>query len=146
MTEEPEMDKNRKKTVDDTVCRIHRSAGFTLLSNCFVRSTNLQCPAIGLLGKVMSLPPSWNFTKAGISALCGDGITAVETALKELAAYGYVRITMQMPDESPTGRIRYVYDFYEYSELDDSLPKYHVELETFTADNGVQGGNHLTRS
>ena len=133
-----EMDKKCfHKTVDDAVCRIHRSAGFTLLSNGFVRSTNLQCSAIGLLGKVMSLPPSWNFTKAGISAICGDGITAVESALKELEAYGYVRITRQMPDESPTGRIRYVYDFFEYSDKDDSVPKHDVVLETFTADNAT---------
>ena len=85
----------------------------------------------------MSLPPSWNFTKAGISAICGDGITAVESALRDLEAYGYVRITRQMPDESPTGRIRYVYDFFEYSDKDDSVPKHDVVLETFTADNAT---------
>ena len=28
-----------------------------------------------------------------------------------------------MPNESPTGRISYLYDFYEYSELDDSIPE-----------------------
>ncbi|MDD6060789.1 MAG: hypothetical protein PUB97_10515, partial [Ruminococcus sp.] len=33
--------------------------------------------------------------------------------------------------------ISYLYDFYEYSELDDSIPKYDVEMETFTADNAT---------
>lgn len=42
-----------------------------------------------------------------------------------------------MPNESPTGRISYLYDFYEYSELDDSIPKYDIEMETFTVDNAT---------
>ncbi|MCM1530632.1 MAG: helix-turn-helix domain-containing protein [Alistipes sp.] len=132
------MDKKRNsKTVVDSVCHVHKSVGYTALSNCFVRSTNIHCPAIGLLGKVMSLPPTWNFTKAGLVAICGDGETTVETALAELEEFGYVKKTLQMPDESPTGRIRCVYDFYEYSEKDDSLPKYDVVMETFTVDNAT---------
>lgn len=54
------MDKRnrKKKTVDDTVCEIHKFSGYAVLSNCFVRSTKLGCPAIGLLGRVMDLPPT----------------------------------------------------------------------------------------
>ena len=127
----------RKKTVADVVCRVHRTKGYAVLSNCFVRSTNIHCPAIGLLGKVMSLPLSWNFTKAGLVAICADGETAVESALKELEEWGYVQKNVQMPDESPTGKIRYVYDFYEYSAKDDSIPQYDYVMETFTADNAT---------
>ena len=60
------MDKRnwKKKTVDDTVCEIHKFSGYAVLSNCFVRSTNLGCPAIGLLGRVMDLPLTWIFSKA----------------------------------------------------------------------------------
>ena len=131
------MDKRRKKTIDDTVCHVHRSAGYAVLSNCFICSTNLGCSAIGLLGKVIDLPPTWNFTKAGLISICPDGETAVETALAELEEWGYLKRTMQMPNESPTGRIRYVYDFYEYSEKDDSLPKFDVVMETYTAENAT---------
>lgn len=36
------MDKHnrKKKTVDDTVCEIHKFSGYAVLSNCFVRSTH----------------------------------------------------------------------------------------------------------
>ena len=88
--------KRNQKTVGDTVCRIHKFGGYAVLSNCFVRSTNLGCPAIGLLGKVMDLPPEWNFTMAGIEAICADGITAIETALADLEEWGYVRKTVQI--------------------------------------------------
>ncbi len=133
------MDKrNRKrKTVDDTVCEIHKFSGYAVLSNCFVRSTNLGWPAIGLLARVMDLPPHWNFTKAGLIAICPDGETAIDIALSELKEWGYLEIKMQMPNESPTGRIRSVYTFYEYSAKDTSIPQYDYELETFTVDNAV---------
>ncbi|MBQ8922485.1 MAG: hypothetical protein IJ060_13415 [Oscillospiraceae bacterium] len=132
------MDKKRtKKTVADTVCRVHKSGGYAVLSNCFVRSTRIGCDAIGLLGRVMDLPPTWNFTIAGLVAICADGETAVKSQLAELEEWGYVKKTLQLPNESPTGRIRYVYDFYEYAERDDSIPKYDLEMETFTADNAT---------
>ena len=76
--------KRKKKTVDDTVCEIHKFSGHAVLSNCFVRSTNLGCPAIGLLGRIMDLPPTWNFTKAGLIAICPDSETAIDSALADL--------------------------------------------------------------
>ena len=76
--------KRKKKTVDDTVCEIHKFSGYAVLSNCFVRSTNLGCPAIGLLGRIMDLPPTWNFTKAGLIAICPDSETAIDSALADL--------------------------------------------------------------
>lgn len=129
--------KKSKKTVADTVCRVHKFGGYAVLSNCFVRSTNLGCPAIGLLGRVLDLPPEWNFTKAGLIAVCADGETAVESALANLEKWGYVKKTIQMPDESPTGRIRCIYDFYEYSAKDNSITQYDYEMETFTVDNAT---------
>lgn len=129
--------KKIKKTVSDTVCRVHKFGGYAVLSNCFVRSTNLGCPAIGLLGRVLDLPPEWNFTKAGLIAVCPDDETAVESALADLEEWGYLQKIVQMPNESPTGRIRTVYNFYEYSEKDHSIPRYDYELETYTVDNAT---------
>lgn len=133
------MDKRnrKKKTVDDTVCEIHKFSGYAVLSNCFVRSTNLGCPAIGLLGRVMDLPPSWVFTKAGLIALCPDGETAIDSALNDLKEWGYLEIDVKMPNENPTGKIQTIYKFYEYSAKDTSIPQYDYELETFTVDNAV---------
>ena len=86
------MDKRnrKKKTVSDTVCEIHKFSGYAVLSNCFVRSANIGCPAIGLLGRVMDLPLTWNFSKAGLIALCPDGETAIDSALNDLKEWGYL--------------------------------------------------------
>lgn len=111
------MDKHnrKKKTVDDTVCEIHKFSGYAVLSNCFVRSTNLSWSAIGLLARVMDFPHEWNFSKAGLIAICPDGETAIDTALSELKEWGYLEIKTLMPNESSTGRIQPLYSFYEYS-------------------------------
>ena len=129
--------KRRKKTVEDIVCRVHKSGGYAVLSNCYVRSTNIGCDSIALLSKVIDLPPTWNFTIAGLTAICKDGETAIRSQLAELEKWGYVKKKMLMPNESATGRIHYVYDFYEYSELDDSIPKYDIKMETFTINNAT---------
>ena len=133
------MDKRnrKKKTVDDTVCEIHKFSGYAVLSNCFVRSTNLSWSAIGLLARVMDFPHEWNFSKAGLIAICPDGETAIDTALSELKEWGYLEIKMLMPNESSTGRIQPLYSFYEYSARDTSIPQYDYELETFMVENAV---------
>ena len=131
------MGKRKQKTVGDTVCQIHKFNGYAVLSNCFVRSTNLSWSAIGLLGRVIDLPPTWNFSKAGLIALCPDGETAINSTLKELQDWGYLEIKTFMPNETSNGRIKSVYNFYEYSAKDTSIPQYDYELETFTVDNAV---------
>ena len=133
------MDKRnrKKKTVDDTVCEIHKFNGYAVLSNCFVRSTNLSWSAIGLLARVMDFPHEWNFSKAGLIAICPDGETAIDTALSELKEWGYLEIKTLMPNESSTGRIQPIYSFYEYSARDTSIPQYDYELETFMVENAV---------
>ncbi len=134
-----EMDNHnrKKKTVDDTVCEIHKFSGYAVLSNCFVRSTNLSWSAIGLLARVMDFPHEWNFSKAGLIAICPDGETAIDTALSELKEWGYLEIKTLMPNESSTGRIQPLYSFYEYSARDTSIPQYDYELETFMVENAV---------
>ena len=127
----------KKKTVDDTVCEIHKFSGYAVLSNCFVRSTNLSWSAIGLLARVMDFPHEWNFSKAGLIAICPDGETAIDTALSELKEWGYLEIKTLMPNESSTGRIQPLYSFYEYSARDTSIPQYDYELETFMVENAV---------
>ena len=102
-----------------------------------MRSTNLSWSAIGLLTRVMDFPHEWNFSKAGLIAICPDGEIAINTALSKLKEWGYLEIKMLMPNESPTGRIQPLYSFYEYSARDTSIPRYDYELETFMVENAV---------
>lgn len=142
------MDKVFQKTIGDTVCRVHKTADFTILSNGFIGSTNISCQAITLLATVMGLPKNWNFTVKGLTVICNVGETAVRNMLNELETWGYLVRTKLMPSKETHGRIKYVYDFYEYSAADTSVPQADVVMETYTADNAtiykVPKNSHFT--
>lgn len=142
------MDKVIQKTIGDTVCRMHKTADFTMLSNGFIGSTNISCQAILLLAQAMSLPNNWNFTIKGLEKICAVGETAVRNMLKELETWGYLVRTKLMPSKETHGRIKYVYDFYEYSAKDTSVPQADVVMETYTAENAtlykVKKDSHFT--
>lgn len=129
------MDKNIEKTICDTVCRIHKTADFTILSNRFIRSTNISCQSITLLATAMGLPYNWNYSVKGLEKIIGVGETATRNMLDELQEWGYLTITKLIPSKETHGRIKYVYDFYEYSAKDTSVPMADVVMETYTADN-----------
>lgn len=101
------MDKVIQKTIGDTVCRVHKTADFTMLSNGFIGSTNISCQAILLLAQAMSLPKNWNFTIKGLEKICAVGEIAVRNMLKELESWGYLVRTKLMPSKETHGRIKY---------------------------------------
>lgn len=142
------MDKVIQKTIGDTICRVHKTADFTMLSNGFIGSTNISCQAILLLAQAMSLPRNWNFTINGLEKICAVGETAVRNMLKELETWGYLVRTKLMPSKKTHGRIKYIYDFYEYSAKDTSVPQADVVMETYTAENAtlykVKKDSHFT--
>ena len=55
-----------------------------------LRDTRLSLKAIGLFSIILSLPPEWTFSIAGLAAITKDGIAAVRAALNELEANGYL--------------------------------------------------------
>lgn len=105
-------------TTPSSVCRVNKNANYTVMSNYHLRSTNLSLKAIGLLSKVLSLPENWDYSISGLTAICKEKETAIKAALDELKHWGYLTVTKLMPNETNSGRIEYVYDFYEYSEKD----------------------------
>lgn len=60
------------------------------MSTCHLRDTRLSLKAIGLFSIILSLPPEWTFSIAGLASITKDGIAAVRAALNELETYGYL--------------------------------------------------------
>lgn len=108
----------RTRTVPSSVCRVNKTENYTVMSNYHLKSKNLSLKAIGLLSKVLSLPDDWDYSISGLSAICKEKETAIKAALDELKEWGYLVVTKLMPNETESGRIEYVYDFYEVSEID----------------------------
>ena len=125
----------KAKTANSSVCRVHKNANYTVMSNYHLKSRNLSLKAIGLLSKVFSLPDDWDYSIAGLTCICKENETAIKSALNELKEWGYLTVTKLMPSETKSGRIEYVYDFYEYSEKDtlsresSSIQKAHTKKQ-----------------
>jgi len=96
-----------------SVCRVNKNDNYTTMSNYHLRDKRLSLKAIGLLSKVLSLPDDWDYSISGLVAICKEQRSSVETALKELKEYGYLIVDKLMPNETESGRIEYVYNFYE---------------------------------
>lgn len=129
------MKKEKKENATvSTVCRIDKKNNFTVMSNQHLCSPNLSLKAIGLLSKVFSLPEGWNFSVAGLASICKEGKQAIKTALAELEEWGYLELTKLTPDKTSSGRIEYIYTFYEHSDKD-------VRSKNITDSNACSGSD-----
>lgn len=110
-----------------SVVRVNHNTNYTVMSNHHLKNMNLSLKAVGLLSKILSLPPNWDYTVEGLAAICKDGVTAVKSALKELKDEGYLVVTKLMPDKTKSGRIEYIYDIYEQPQEKQAFEKQDVE-------------------
>lgn len=112
-----------------SVIRIHKSKNFTVMSNIHLRDKNLSLKAKGLLSLMLSLPDDWNYSVAGLCAICKENETAVKSALNELRDCRYVIVKKQYPTKENNGRIKYEYGVYEEPQPEEkqNIEKQEVE-------------------
>ena len=73
------------------IIRVEKRSNYTVVDNTFIRDMKLSMKAKGLMLLMLSLPPEWDYSVAGLSAICKEGMTAIRGALKELEDCGYLR-------------------------------------------------------
>jgi hypothetical protein len=93
-----------------SIIRVEKNRNYTVINNEFLRNKELSLKAKGLLAVCLSLPDTWNWSIAGLVAICKESITSVRSSLKELEEYGYVTILKTKDDK---GRFIYEYTIYE---------------------------------
>lgn len=64
---------------------------FTTVGNDMYRDKELSLKGRGLLGTMLSLPETWNFSIAGLQSILNDGERSVRSGLSELERLGYLR-------------------------------------------------------
>lgn len=72
------------------IIRVEKRSNFTVVDNTFIRDSNLSLKAKGLMLLMLSLPPEWDYSIAGLSAICQEGKTAIRNCLKELEQNYYL--------------------------------------------------------
>lgn len=72
------------------VIRVVKNGNYTVMSNYHLRDQGLSLKAIGLLSKMLSLPADWDYSVAGLTAVCRESKAAITSAIKELEEAGYL--------------------------------------------------------
>lgn len=96
-----------------SVIRVEKTKNYTVMSNYHLKERNMSLKAKGLLSLMLALPDNWDYSIAGLIAICKENETAIKSTLKELQEFGYVSIEKIMPDKTESGRIEYVYNIFE---------------------------------
>ena len=95
------------------VIRVNKTENYTIMSNTHFRERRMTLKAKGLLSLMLSLPNDWDYSIAGLCAICVERESAIKSTLNELRDLGYLRVSKLYPNETDSGRIEYVYDIYE---------------------------------
>ena len=125
------------------IFRTFKNENYTVMSNYHLKEKNMSLKAKGLLSMMLSLPNDWDYSLAGLIAICKENETAVRSALKELKDFGYLRVDKMMPNETKTGRIEYVYNVFEKPQKNEKpkvekQPLENQPVETQYIENQVQ--------
>lgn len=95
------------------VIRVQKTENFTVMSNHHLRNKELSLKAKGLISLMLSLPPDWDYSVAGLVAICKESHTSVRSALKELEEQNYL---IRERKNSEKGYFVYEYTLYEVPE------------------------------
>lgn len=94
-----------------SIFRVEKNTNYTVISNYHLRDRNLSLKTIGLLSLILSLPDDWDYSEAGLAAICKDGKDSISSGLKELEKYGYLERERERGED---GRIYgMIYKIYE---------------------------------
>lgn len=103
--------------------QIHKNDGFTVLSNKFIRDENLSIKALGLLTFMLSLPPNWDYSIAGLTKVRKEGYESIKNTIKELITLNYIRRDKVRLENGRFKHIYHIYDEPVANELKrDNLP------------------------
>lgn len=95
------------------VIRVNKTSDYTVMSNAHFKEKDMSLKAKGLLSLMLSLPDTWDYSIAGLVAICAENETAIRSALKELKRFGYLVVVKKKPNETKSGRFEYEYNIYE---------------------------------
>lgn len=114
------------------VFRVIKNENYTTVCNEHLQDKMLSLKAKGLLTMMLSLSDSWNYSVSGLVAICKEGRTAVESALKELKDRGYLVVEKLAPEKGERNQFEYVYNIYEspsrgLSQGSGNLPLENIE-------------------
>lgn len=107
--------------MSQTIFRTQQLTGFTTLPNELLRDSKLSFKARGVLAMVLSQREDWIVYKGWLEKQGTEGREAIQGAIEELTAAGYVRTYTEQPREGGKFSNK-VWHFYDVPVTDDGKP------------------------
>ena len=98
------------------IFRVEKNRNYVTMSNYHLRDKNLSLKAKGLLSQILSLPPDWDYSLAGLASINKEKIDAIRTAIQELERFGYLKRERIRFADGRLGGAEYI--VYEQPTLD----------------------------
>jgi hypothetical protein len=116
---------------------------FTQISNGLFRDPNLSAKAKGIFGFISTHREGWGVTPESIAAYMSDGVSAINSGLRELEAYGYLHRDQPRRANGTLGPI-----VYYITDMPSSGPVVENRAPDVTCENSDTDGSdgHLRRS
>lgn len=89
------------------VIRVEKTKNYTVMSNYHLQDKNISLKAKGLLSYMLSLPEYWEYSIAGLAAICKEGPDCIRTTIKELENAGYITRSRERTENGQLGGIDY---------------------------------------
>lgn len=127
------------------VFKVNKTKDYTIMSNHHLKEKEMSLKAKGLLSIMLSLPESWDYSINGLVAICKENESAINSTLKELKDFGYLRVDKLMPNQTKSGRIEYIYNIFEAPQQKQEQEKQDLEnqgVEFQGVENQVQLNNN----
>ena len=133
----------RKRANQESEIGVHKYEGFTMMQNHHLRNKGLSLKAVGLLSKILSLPPDWDYSLRGLATLNTDGIDGVRSAMKELEDHGYVVRTQRRDENGRMSKSRYeVYEIPQQRKPTTENPTQINTNQVITQETNYSGNNY----
>ena len=100
-------------------------AGWTTVSNDFLKDKELGMKERGLLITMLSLPDNWEFSASGLSAILPNGINGVNSVLKSLEEKNYLQRNKIRNNKGLIVDIEYVFSDSKLSKKPLNNPYHH---------------------
>lgn len=86
---------------------VFRNKNFASIPTYHLKDHKLSFKAVGLLTKMLLLPPEWDYSLSGLATLNKDGIDSVRSTLNELKYHNYIEIE-KLHSEKGTWKYNYI--------------------------------------
>ena len=102
------------------VFRTEKVSDYAVIAKHHLKNKALSYKAKGLLTFMLSVPPEWDWSMAGLSTLASDGIDGVRSGIRELEKHGYLSRRRIRDSSGKLGDIEYTIHEIPQSPQSDS--------------------------